>query len=1015
MAAVTISTAGTYDLATDASFSGRLAGEQITLNAAAILSITADVSIGISGGIPLLGAVRVNRGKMIADSRAARFLDYSTVGGTLSLYSWVKGNTSGAYGQVINNSAATMKIRSTSGRFQSGEGLTGYTTSAFTSTNGWTGTANSSQRLAWIEIHQQETLRFGTWAQNANNEIYGSWYKLGTGTGTSAQSLTHYTTALTSGIWVQRGGVVTFTNSSATLTTAQSGFSVGNCVQLFNSGGSVATNFATGTKYWVVSASPLQVAASPGGSAIVAGSAGSGTTTIVQCGETFTASGTTFTASGGQRLTNDQEVILLSSGTLPTGIDEFTSYYIVNSNQTTGTFGIATSAGGTAISVSGGSGTHELLPISALERWVSVGTDAITTVGSGKLGKYFAQSGASLTCGDGTNGNLFPNGAAVYVPNITWVSATSAAPTVPSFSTSISNWCGLSTNTSTTIGYTNFQTVILTGFYWIGSDSLSNNLTNVALMGMLDCYAQTQTIVGKNLIISAQGATTNTVNLTTSLLNLDNCFIHTRDANALLINGANSQLTVTNSVLSRPIRTNTNRTLITVTASTLIVKNTAGFGGQLTATTSKSTFIQNYDFANKLLSGVDTTQAQSIFSLGGNSVTVDGLTLAANAAGTTSAPRNSIFVLSDTYVFTVKNIGSAASPINLGANTSSVFSISARVEVFTCTNVWFTNFQSTGSSFMNSFTALLPYYDIRDTGVGYDSSIINRLKFFNVKGIQANPTLGNFTFLSGVAGSHFADCFTSNTQAYALILLSPKVTTDSTSNAAYTVVAGTPVYDGNGALLMETSGDQIIYESPYYIKGATAITGMIGSSAINSTTGTTNANITADYDLDKGSGFSGTYKRCTIANLTAETGISVTTGFKFRLKLTATATVTIGGGGNSLSNYMGFALTTDRSTLTPPLYPLTTSVALGVSGCVAGASVSIISGTTTLLSGVADSSGYLATTYSYDSNNPNPSIKVRARKAGYQDFNITTTIPSTGIIVPCFMPTQTNYNPSYPL
>ena len=74
-----------------------------------------------------------------------------------------------------------------------------------------------------------------------------------------------------------------FTNSSAVITTTNTP-PVGCVVNFTNSGGALPTNFAAGTNYFVVSivaGVSIQVSATAGGSAIVAGSAGTGTQTVV--------------------------------------------------------------------------------------------------------------------------------------------------------------------------------------------------------------------------------------------------------------------------------------------------------------------------------------------------------------------------------------------------------------------------------------------------------------------------------------------------------------------------------------------------------------------------------------------------------------------------------------------------------------------------------------------------------------------------------------------------------------
>lgn len=73
---------------------------------------------------------------------------------------------------------------------------------------------------------------------------------------------------------------VTFTNGSATINWTSNGLPLGSIV-FFATSGSLPTNFATATLYYVVTtgANSIQVASTPGGVAITAGSAGSGTQT----------------------------------------------------------------------------------------------------------------------------------------------------------------------------------------------------------------------------------------------------------------------------------------------------------------------------------------------------------------------------------------------------------------------------------------------------------------------------------------------------------------------------------------------------------------------------------------------------------------------------------------------------------------------------------------------------------------------------------------------------------------
>jgi hypothetical protein len=82
--------------------------------------------------------------------------------------------------------------------------------------------------------------------------------------------------------------VCTFTNGSANITLAANPLGLGDVVQFSNAGGALPTNFVANTNYFVVTVgSPFTVSATLGGTAIVAGSAGTGTQTARRVSHTF--------------------------------------------------------------------------------------------------------------------------------------------------------------------------------------------------------------------------------------------------------------------------------------------------------------------------------------------------------------------------------------------------------------------------------------------------------------------------------------------------------------------------------------------------------------------------------------------------------------------------------------------------------------------------------------------------------------------------------------------------------
>jgi hypothetical protein len=140
-------------------------------------------------------------------------------------------------------------------------------------------------------------------------EGYGSagWGKVGGGTsggGTDAafyQNDSVVTTAYNIGQDAQISGA-TFTNGVATIGMTAHGYVAGSQV-CFTTTGSLPTNFAIGTKYHVIAtgltADQLQVSATYGGAAIVAGSAGSGTHSMGKIKNATMAGPITFLAAVG--------------------------------------------------------------------------------------------------------------------------------------------------------------------------------------------------------------------------------------------------------------------------------------------------------------------------------------------------------------------------------------------------------------------------------------------------------------------------------------------------------------------------------------------------------------------------------------------------------------------------------------------------------------------------------------------------------------------------------------------
>lgn len=162
----------------------------------------------------------------------------------------------------------------------------------------------------------------------------------------------------------------TFTNGSSSIAATAHGCGVNDLVT-FSTTGALPTNFAIATNYYIASvpdANHITVAASLGGSAIVAGSAGSGTQTAnfaptVPC--TFTNGSTSIASTTHSCSVNDM-VRLNTNSALPTNFVTQTNYFVVSVPDADHLTLSATQGGSAITAGSAGSGTHTINPMPML-------------------------------------------------------------------------------------------------------------------------------------------------------------------------------------------------------------------------------------------------------------------------------------------------------------------------------------------------------------------------------------------------------------------------------------------------------------------------------------------------------------------------------------------------------------------------------------------------------------------------------------------------------------------------
>jgi hypothetical protein len=264
--------------------------------------------------------------------------------------------------------------------------------------------------------------------------------------------------------------------------------------------------------------------------------------------------------------------------------------------------------------------------------------------------------------------------------------------------------------------------------------------------------------------------------------------------------------------------------------------------------------------------------------------------------------------LGDSANITLQNFGSVLSKLDNGGFGTSVFNFAGISNNVTFRRCYFTNLATPQMiSTINSVSGVT----FENCGTDYNDELEMDSSNFVAKGLhcasgdpeQATGVEGD---LVNVVGTTFYDHFKSDTTgAIGLVFASP----GNFYASNFQIVSGNPVFNGVGDLIMSTIGDQVIYTFPYEILGHTAF-----QNAALQLAGANTGNLLYEYDLDTGSGFSGSYQIVNGANLSAET-ISPT-GFRPRIRITTQSTAT--------TSITGFAILTNTTLADQAanLYPL---------------------------------------------------------------------------------------------
>ena len=246
---------------------------------------------------------------------------------------------------------------------------------------------------------------------------------------------------------------------------------------------------------------------------------------------------------------------------------------------------------------------------------------------------------------------------------------------------------------------------------------------------------------------------------------------------------------------------------------------------------------------------------------------------------------------------------------------------------------------------------------------------------------------------TSVYGTHWLTRFTSTTAGFLEILCNEP--TAYTTAQCY-VSSGSPKFNSVGKLLATVVGQQVTWETPWWVLGYTAFTNSaptITGTNVTYSSGARWGNHDIEYQIDTGSGWNGTWKALIASNLSGET-ISDSTGFKIKLRVTcATASAT-----NAITN-MRIAMTTTDAAQGNNLYPLSTNT-LELTGLQEGSEVRFYTGTdpaTAVEIGGVESSG---TTFSFSHSSGGVSGYYIIHALNYVPYRQLLTYPSADVSYP---------------
>lgn len=339
--------------------------------------------------------------------------------------------------------------------------------------------------------------------------------------------------------------------------------------------------------------------------------------------------------------------------------------------------------------------------------------------------------------------------------------------------------------------------------------------------------------------------------------------------------------------------------------------------------------INQFDHTDRFLGNTIATGALAMFTINtaSDDIIIENLTF--GLKGTVAGFHNcydNMFTVTATTNMLIRNAGTPSAP--LLAASAALAPNYIWTDTGACSNItlkrMFLNFTRAGVYLSANTTKNV----LIESLVGSVGGLVIASLNTTVKGYRSAAL--SVTAQASVYGTLAHDMFISDTAGRVWWTMH-EPTADNADLVTLTKVGALGGYTSAGSIALPTVGDRVVVEMPYFAKGHTAF-----ANSAPTLSGTNTGNHLFEYDIDTGSGFSGTYKTVNGANLSAET-ISPSVGFKLRLRITTTVA--------NVTNAVTFVQVGTVTTLSDQrnnLYPLETAIAAyRLTGLAAGTEVAV--------------------------------------------------------------------------